>query len=101
MQDSPSPALSGSMTFTFISVSIYLQELSGQAEQRGGVTSAYTFANKKPKLIDLILGLPAISLYDKKNKKMFSSLVNGIFTVPGIRPFLIGVALEQDKEAAV
>lgn len=51
--------------------------------------------------MDLILGLRAISLYDKRDKKLFSSLVNGILTVPGTQPFLIGMAVEQDKEAAV
>lgn len=43
--------------------------------------------NKPTELMDLILGLPVISLYNKRNKKMFSSLVNGIFTVPGIPLF--------------
>lgn len=84
-----------------ISVTVCLQELSGQAEQRSGVTSMYTFTNKKKTLMDLILGLPTISLYIKRNKKMFCSLVNGIFTVPRIKPLLIGMGLEQDKEAAV
>lgn len=65
------------------------------------MTSTYTFTNKKAQLRDLILGLPAISLYDKSNKKMFSSLVNGMLTVPGTQPFLKGMALEKDKEAAV
>lgn len=50
--------------------------------------------------MDLILGLPAISLYDKWKKKMLSSLVNGILTVSGMQLFLIGMALEQDKRAA-
>lgn len=49
---------------------------------------------QKPQLMGLILGLPAISLYDKMNKKMFSSAITGILTVPGTQGFLIGMAQE-------
>jgi len=51
--------------------------------------------------MDLILGLSTISPYYKRNKKMFISPINRILTVAGMPPSLIGLALEQDKEAAV
>lgn len=61
-------------------------------------SSSYTFTNKN---MDLILGLPAISLYNKRSKVNVQFTSKGNFYCTSKISIFIGMALDQEKEGAV
>lgn len=89
---------STTLTMTFVSVSLLRRtEWTGRTE--GGMTSSsYTFTNKNRELIDVILGLTAISLYNKRNKVDVQLTSKGNFYCTSKISFLIGMSLDQEKE---
>lgn len=64
-------------------------------------SSSYTCTNINKELIGLILGLPAISLYNKRNKVDVHVICKGNIYCASKISYLIGMALDQEKEGAV